>query len=162
MFTSFSWISEDLILGGQVDKVCRNCGASHSDVSPSPEKLLEQLRSSVHVWRQLEIEEQERVLVQHHCRSTVHRGRQKQEVKKPWIRHWTVNGLNDHGSIRPNGLVRFPRGCQRDARRISAVPCICRRKISEEVTDVPRVLSFIGWLLRQAYLYWLAPPEDSL
>lgn len=27
---------------------------------------------------------------------------------------------------------------------------------------MPRVLSFIGWLLRQAYLYWLAPPEESL
>lgn len=63
-------------------------------------------------------------------------------------------------------------GCLRDARRISAEPRIYRRKISEEVTDMPQVLSFIGWLLaglsfigwllRQAYLYWLAPPEDSL
>lgn len=44
--------------------------------------------------------------------------------------------------------------------------------MSEEATDMPQVLSFIGWLLRglsfigwllhQAYLYWLAPPEDSL
>lgn len=69
-------------------------------------------------------------------------------------------------------FVGFLCGCQRDASHISAEPCIYRRKISEEVTDMPRVLSFIGWLLRglsfigwllrQAYLYWLAPPEDSL
>lgn len=26
----------------------------------------------------------------------------------------------------------------------------------------PQRLSFIGWLLCQTYLYWLAPPEDSL
>lgn len=54
-------------------------------------------------------------------------------------------------------LSRFLRGCRRDASGISVVP-----RISEEVTDVPHVLSVIGWLLRQAYLYWLAPPEDGL
>lgn len=53
-------------------------------------------------------------------------------------------------------------GCHRDAGRIGAEPRICWRTISEEVTDMPQVLSFIGWLLRQAYLYWLAPPEESL
>lgn len=68
--------------------------------------------------------------------------------------------------------VGFLCGCQWDASHIAAEPCIYRRKISEEVTDMPQVLSFIGWLLgglsfigwllRQAYLYWLAPPEDSL
>lgn len=57
--------------------------------------------------------------------------------------------------------VWFVCKCQRDASSISAEPSICRKKISEEVTDMPRgALSFIGWLLSPAYLYWLAPPED--
>ena len=52
--------------------------------------------------------------------------------------------------------TRGPCECQRDARDISTEPCISRRKISEEVTDMPGVLSFIGWLLEGlSFIGWL-------
>lgn len=52
------------------------------------------------------------------------------------------------GAVRLAAAMR--RAALRDAGRISAEPRIYRRKMSEEATDMPQGLSFIGWLLHQS------------